>query len=446
MYNLTKTIAVASLLASASAYSLGIGDIKLHSALNQNLDAEIALLISANENVSDFQVRLASPEKFDQAGIPWSYFLAKITFESITKADGSTIVKVSSKEPIKELFLDFLLEVSWDKGILYREFTVLLDPPAAYTRPVIPSIQKVKPVIDKQEEAVTVETATENVVLDAKYGPINKADNLWKIAEQVGIYNDISRQQMIVAIYKTNPKAFYKDNVNALKVGQTLNIPEKEIIIRLSKKDAIVEFKRQNNVWNGRVTDKAQDVLAISEATEIETQPDLRPPVEDVIFDNVEVADPDVSTNGTSGHRQGVVSQASLDELEYKLALKDKEIAALMNQIKKSKIVATVVESTVEATVEEAKIATKATAVKAKVIETAKVTEEEEVAEIGLMSDINLIIGGIIFVILGILGLFFLRKRKTKEQTENDFVDNSEPHDESGAFELDIDAPTLPSD
>ena len=165
MHNLTKTIAAVSILAPASAYPLGIGDIKLHSALNQNLDAEIALILSADEDISDVKVRLASPEKFDEAGVPWSYFLSKIKFEAVVRADGSTIVKLSSKEAYREPFLDFLLEVSWANGNLYREFTVLIDPPVAYTQPVIPVIQKVeqeensevKEIIEEVEEVEEVE-------------------------------------------------------------------------------------------------------------------------------------------------------------------------------------------------------------------------------------------------------------------------------------------------
>ena len=67
MRNLTKTLAAVSLLVPASAYPLGIGEIKLHSALNQNLNAEIALIVSADEAVTDINVRLASPDKFDEA-------------------------------------------------------------------------------------------------------------------------------------------------------------------------------------------------------------------------------------------------------------------------------------------------------------------------------------------------------------------------------------------
>ena len=132
MRNLTKALAAISLLVPASGHALGVGDIKLHSALNQNLKAEISLVVSAGEDVSNIHVKLASPEKFDEAGVPWSYFLSKIRFRPEVKANGSVVIKLTSTEALREPFLDFLLEVTWPQGNIYREFTVLVDPPTTY--------------------------------------------------------------------------------------------------------------------------------------------------------------------------------------------------------------------------------------------------------------------------------------------------------------------------
>jgi len=130
--NLTKTLAILSLLTPVVGYPLGIGDFKLHSALNQNLNAEIPLTLSAGENAADIKVSLAPAAKFDEAGVPWTYFLSKIKFQTVVNANGSVVIKVSSKEALKEPFLNLLVEVSWPKGNLYREFTVLIDPPSTY--------------------------------------------------------------------------------------------------------------------------------------------------------------------------------------------------------------------------------------------------------------------------------------------------------------------------
>ena len=144
MRNLTTTLAVISLMTPAIGYSLGIGDIKLHSVLNQNLDAEIALVVLADEKSSDIKVNLAPPDKFDEAGVPWTSFLSKIKFETKIGTNGSVIIRLSSREAVKEPFLDLLLEVSWPKGSLYREFTMLLDPPSSYKQANVPALTNAK--------------------------------------------------------------------------------------------------------------------------------------------------------------------------------------------------------------------------------------------------------------------------------------------------------------
>ena len=107
--NLTKTITLVSLLVPSCGYSLGIGDIKLHSTLNQSLDAEISLVVSPRDKISDIKVNLAPPDKFDEAGVPWTSFLSKIKVEAISGANGTVKIKVSSREAVKEPILDLLL-------------------------------------------------------------------------------------------------------------------------------------------------------------------------------------------------------------------------------------------------------------------------------------------------------------------------------------------------
>ena len=142
--NLTTTLALISLMTPAIGYSLGIGDIKLHSALNQKLDAEIALVVLAEEKSSDIKVNLAPPDKFDEAGVPWTSFLSKIKFETKIGTNGSVFIRLSSREAVKEPFLDFLLEVNGPKGSLYREFTMLLDPPSSYKQATVPVLTEAK--------------------------------------------------------------------------------------------------------------------------------------------------------------------------------------------------------------------------------------------------------------------------------------------------------------
>jgi len=364
--NLTKTIAAVSLLVPASAYSLGIGDIKLHSALNQKLEAEIALLVSEGENVSDLRVRLAPPEKFDEAGIPWSYFLSKIKFVPVLRSDGTAMVKVSSRDVLKEPFLDFLVEVTWDKGSLYREFTVLVDPPVAYTQPVVPVVKKAESAqapVAKKEKKVVTRRSLENEIMDrsrrtaqedGKYGPIRRNESLWRIAEKTNSYNDVSIEQMMMAIYDANQSAF-DGNVNSLKAGQTLKIPEKEVILNLTKKQAQTAFIRQTEEWTGHPVGSKAVAKAKKQSTQNTTvrkaELDLKAPVEGEVAENsVVVAENEVLANRIAElekeksvatlSEEGLALQARMAKLEQQLAmmqkmlvLKDEQITVLQKEL-----------------------------------------------------------------------------------------------------------------
>ena len=345
MHNLTKTLALISLLAPASGYPLGIGDIKLHSALNQNLDAEISLVTSPSDKVSDIKVNLAPPDKFDEAGVPWASFLSKIKFETTTGANGSVIIKLSSSVAVTEPFLNFLLQVIWPKGILYREFTVLLDPPAAYIPP-LSNAENYAP-----EPPHEPQTTIEGRLSEAgEYGPTTKNDTLWKIAEQAGKESGVSVEQMMIALYEENPQAFYQGNVNGLLPGKILKIPESTMALKLSRKQARAEFKRHTKAWKDQlepppVTTESikkenpgkQLTLAAPTAEVAENEP-IAPENEQTTAHAAESKAIDKETvNATSPAND--TPQDKVATLEKQLAimqqileLKEQQLAALQNQ------------------------------------------------------------------------------------------------------------------
>jgi pilus assembly protein FimV len=303
MRGLTKTLVAVTLLTSTSVYSLGIGSIKLHSALNQKLNAEIALVASAGESIGDIHVKLASPAKFDEAGVPWSYFLTKIKFTPVVKADGSIVVRLTSDETLKEPFLDFLVEVSGPSGSLYREFTVLVDPPTTYKQPTRFTEPKAavrtvssQPVrqIDASSQAYHGTTELNGTRTDdsgGHYGPVRKSDTIWSIANQVKT-DDVSAAQMVMAIYAANPSAFSKANVNALSTGEMLSIPDRDAVLQLTPHQALTEFKQQGYSWRHGGTKRSS--TGRKTATPVSRHKQKHPPLDArSAYGNVKVAEPE---------------------------------------------------------------------------------------------------------------------------------------------------------
>jgi pilus assembly protein FimV len=268
--NLTKTLAILSLLTPVVGYPLGVGDFKLHSALNQNLNAEIPITLSEGENIADIKVGLAPAAKFDEKGVPWTYFLSKIRFQVVSGKSGSAVIKISSQEALKEPFLNIVLEVSSPKGNVYREFTVLVDPPSTYQAPlpiVAPTTTSKPPIAAPSVPtsanksvapiATPISTATpvsngNSPSTDNSYGPVHLKETLWSIAVKFSKEQGVSVDQMLMAIYEANPEAFNKNNAFGLNPGATLQIPDKAAATRLSLEQAKEAHAQLNKAWKSR--------------------------------------------------------------------------------------------------------------------------------------------------------------------------------------------------
>ena len=112
----------------SATLALGLGEIESVSNLNQPFKAKIGLLSVGDANVGALKVKVASPSVFSRVGIERPNFLNGLRFRSAME-NGKPVILVSSSQPVKEPFINFLLEVSWPKGQLLKEYTVLLDPP-----------------------------------------------------------------------------------------------------------------------------------------------------------------------------------------------------------------------------------------------------------------------------------------------------------------------------
>jgi pilus assembly protein FimV len=349
VHNLIKSLALVS-LTPVSAYSLGIGDIKLHSALNQSLNAEISLILSKTDKASDIKVNLAPPDKFDESGVPWTSFLSKIKFETVVGANNTVIIRISSKEAVKEPFLDFLLQVNWPKGSLYREFTVLLDPPVEYQMSSSSTDYNAEPVKSTQPQQSPKQATRQKTVKVSgnsanEYGPTNKNDTLWRIAkiarQNASFKEDISVEQMLIALYKKNPSAFYKDNVNALLPKKTLTIPTIDAIRKLSHSEALAEFTKQAKDWRNPKDTESDSSKVVTKESPV-NQLKLVAPAEKEVAKSVQVVAPENKPEETVSSPnepakaldKEVVSPtpAINNNLEDRMAILEKQLA-MMQQI-----------------------------------------------------------------------------------------------------------------
>ncbi|MBW4793117.1 FimV/HubP family polar landmark protein [Pseudomonas tolaasii] len=243
---LVLAIAAASALSSGMAQALQLGEMTLKSKLNQPLSVEIELLDVGGLTASEITPSLASDQAFVDAGVDRQAFLNDLTFTPVVNPSGRSVVRVTSSKPLPDSYVRFLLQVQWPNGRLMRDYSVLLDPakfdqaaPTASPTPAAPRLSapgNKAPAVSKSAQHTTT-----------------SRDTLWEIAEKNR--NGASVQQTMLAIQALNPDAFVDGNINRLKTGQVLRLPDRVQATSLPQPQAIAEVSAQNAAWReGRRT------------------------------------------------------------------------------------------------------------------------------------------------------------------------------------------------
>lgn len=150
--NIVCLLLVSLISANNTVYALTLGDLKVYSYLNEPLSAEIILDGVDNLSINNIMAELASDKDFERTGIPKSFLLNRLKFE-VLRNNNITVVHVSTNKPIKETYVDFLLQVVWPDGKIIKNYTILLDPAG------VEAVKRETPV---SKQKTTKETISKN--------------------------------------------------------------------------------------------------------------------------------------------------------------------------------------------------------------------------------------------------------------------------------------------
>ncbi|MBB6153645.1 pilus assembly protein FimV [Pseudomonas sp. JAI115] len=235
---LVLAIAAASALSSGMAHALGLGELTLKSTLNQPLVAEIELLDVKDLTAAEVVPSLASPEDFAKAGVDRQAFLNDLTFTPVLNASGKSVLRVTSSKPLSEPMVKFLVQVMWPNGRLLRDYSVLLDP-SKFSPQTADAAAQPAP-------SQTITAPTTGATHPSQYTTTPR-DTLWEIAAKARTGGSV--QQTMLAIQALNPDAFIDGNINRLKTGQVLRLPDSVESTALPQSKAIAEVAAQNEAW-----------------------------------------------------------------------------------------------------------------------------------------------------------------------------------------------------
>jgi len=460
-------------LFTQAIFALGLGELDLQSALNQQFDAEIKLTNLRGLQIDEVIPNLASQADFDRVGVERNFILTNLRFKVVQTNGNDLIIRVSSVKPIVEPFLNFIVEVLWPNGRILREYTVLLDPPIfgdAGVEAIVstktetrsaPSAQETKrsdnsssrtstdsgranriqvspQIVEASPQPASSSPANqEGMVDDDEYGVTGAGDTLWAIALKVRPNRSISIQQTMLALQRANPEAFINNNINLLKAGHVLRIPDAREIREGSIASAVREVRIQNAEFDAYKTGS----LAQLDATRRQTNAQSATSGGDggelkllasnqssgnragegnnartqALEDNLAVAEEDLDRTRRANTEMNVRLddlQSQLETLNEILTLKDDQLAALRAEIQKMQ--ATTPSST-----------------------PAAATTSE--ASSGLMTTIAVVLGSIVTFLIAVAGLIFMRRRQQAKALDDDFEEDLLAENNADDEEGDVD-------
>ncbi len=282
-------------LYSSAALALGLGNIRVLSRPGQPLVAEIPVISSDPGELERATVGLASAATFERVGLSRPEGLVgELQFQFAQDAQGRAVVRVTSATPVQVPALSFLIEVDWGQGRLVREYSALVAAPEAATavaEPVIeapaaapsnlivrepaplPASAPTPTATPKPAPATATATVapaaaprpapvSQATAPDGTLAPVRSGQTLSGIAGQLARDNGVSLDQAMVALLRANPEAFIRGNVNLLRQGAVLRVPESGELQRIDSAAARVLVREHVAQWRQARAPIPQPALA----------------------------------------------------------------------------------------------------------------------------------------------------------------------------------------
>ena len=357
-------------LLSNAALALGLGEIKVKSQPGQPLLAEIPIISSEQGELEQLRARLASPTTFERVGLPRPQGLVnELDFSVALDEAGRPVVRVTSRTPVDVPAVNFLIEVDWGQGRLVREYSALVSAPgtlAAASQPVIDApvaaptdtiARPVQPVMATPPESVPAERTplpapprapapapvaaapAPQVAPGDALAPVRRGQSLSQVAAPLARAQGYTLDQAMVALLRANPEAFINGNINLLKQGAVLRVPESAEAQTIREDEAAALVRSQIAEWRRARAPIPQPAAVVEPAAAATTAPQA-PRTAPVADARLEIAPAAAGTSG-SGTQSGVsaggegemLANEQLQQSKEDLAAREAEVQELRSQV-----------------------------------------------------------------------------------------------------------------
>lgn len=369
-YRSAYWIGLALALFSSAAMALGLGEIRVKSQPGQPLLAEIPVISNEPGELEQLNARLASPVTFERVGLPRPQGLInELDFAVALDDAGRPVIRVTSRVPVDVAAVNFLIEVDWGQGRLVREYSALVSTPstlaAAGQPPIDAPVAAPSDLIVRTPEPPVTELPPEPTVPEAPppaaaapaapqtagapvapapsfdagsaLAPIRRGQTLSQVAAPLAAQQGYSLDQAMVALLRANPEAFINGNINLLKQGAVLRLPQPTEVAQLQEAEAAALVRSQIAEWR-QARRPIPQPAAVADTVQRPAPASSAPQVAEA---RLEIAPPAASTATTPGTQSGIsaggegdmLANEQLQQTREDLAARESELQELRAQV-----------------------------------------------------------------------------------------------------------------
>jgi len=349
-----KPLAAALLLMAPVVEAVELGTLSLQSASGQPLQATIALSDTEGLDADDIRVQLASAADFERFSLERLAALETLQID-VDFSGAAPVLKLTSPVTINEPFLSLVLDTRWPAGRVLTEYMIRLESPAfsagsaqnsstpvrtetvplentaADSEPAAPVVTNA-PVAGSSTAPAAPTTGNSTasraqtqapVISNASTITVNAGDTLWELAQRVRPDTSVSIQQTMVALQRMNPQAFIAGNINRVRRGEVLQVPELSDIRRIAAAEAVAEVSRQNREFASGAAVPRQPAANTAAGGRNNAQGELR------VLTVEEDANSQQPSAGGSGNQTAPLLEQQIESLEDRIALSEEDLSRL---------------------------------------------------------------------------------------------------------------------
>ena len=232
--NMARVVALGLILWAHSGAAVELATPQVASFQGQNLNAFVDLQELQGPQAS-LQARMGAAEDYAAMQLPRYTVVEQISVDVVEAPLGGARLSIRSSRPIVEPRLQLVVRLVDAAEIQLRRLSLAI--PAPLMSSYAADLQEFTPSLAQQDDPARRTRLT------------RKKDTLWSVAKNSRESATVTVQQQMLAIVRLNPDAFIAENVNGLKSGYLLRLPELFEASLLTASAALREVKRQYKSW-----------------------------------------------------------------------------------------------------------------------------------------------------------------------------------------------------